>query len=259
MKYKKIAECPAELQAAIELANAVSAREEHFLPDAQESVSLELIKTELERFPGLYSYLLEETEKRIEKMPFVVSHYDVRRTLITLENYSDFFESRKILRVTASYCQFFFKYPQGSVTSDSFSKQSFTQNIVLRIDGRRIDFAGIGITEILRKVDAKRLRICPICRDVFWATRIEASTCLKKRCSNNFHQRKRRIKEYETRLKGLSQKLEAEIIKLEKQQNKVVPVKCLVEKQKVIVRGLTEKREELTEKIFVEKGKNDGL
>lgn len=282
MKYKKIAECPAELQKAIKLANVVSVREEHLLPDAQELVgkylaseiykkdghcaefkakeaSLEVIKTEIERFPKLYNYLAEETERRIEKMPFTESPNDGRRILITLENYIDFFESRKILRATANYCQFFFKYPLGSVTSDSFSKQRFTQNTVLRIVEGRIDFVGSRITEILRKVDAQRLRICPICQDVFWATRVEARTCLKKRCSNNFHQRKRRIKEYEARLNGLSQKLEAEKIKLEKQQNNVLPLKGLVGKQKIIVKELFEKKAELTEKIFMEKGKNDGL
>lgn len=50
-----------------------------------------------------------------------------------------------------------------------------------------------------------RLRECPICLTLYWAKRIggkrnEASTCEKKRCSNTFHQRKHRMRQYEAQL-----------------------------------------------------------
>ncbi len=290
MKYEKIAECPTELFKAVELANAVSVGDEHFLPDAQnllekhiaiekaaitrenrrifeinvdeeraewkaKEFTLEVIKTEIKRFPKLHSYLFEESEifKNINPSDLI------RRTYIIFESYIDFIESRQTLRFVAQGCNFFLNYGEGSSMAFSKFARDFTQPLYFRIIENRIVFVASKIIELLQNIDARRLRICPICRDVFWARRIEARTCPKKRCSNNFHQRKRRIKEYETRINDLSQEIEAEKLKLEKQQNNVVPLEDLVRKQKIIVEKLNDKKEVLTEKIVKEKGINDNL
>ncbi len=71
----------------------------------------------------------------------------------------------------------------------------------------KIDFES-ELIQVLRGVDAERLRVCPICLEIFWAKRKEASTCSKKRCSNNYHQRKLQIKELESRFDNAFEKLE---------------------------------------------------
>ena len=102
-------------------------------------------------------------------------------------------------------------------------------------------------TSLFNKYDVsfERIRICPICSSVFWAKRIESSTCSNRKCSNNFHQRKRRIKDYEERLVEESKKLG-------KLQKNLSPKNNLVTKQSKMV-------EELSKKIEVEKNKNGNL
>ena len=104
---------------------------------------------------------------------------------------------------------------------------------LLIIKNGTVDFES-ELIQVLRGIDAERLRICPICDEVFWAKRIETSTCSKKKCSNNFHQRKLRIADYEKRFDEaleVYKKLEANLS----------PENSLVEKEAKKVNKLIEK------------------
>lgn len=118
----------------------------------------------------------------------------------------------ELLRAVAEDCQQYVKqkFP-ATFTANYFLKQrtlqkgflprlSFTKDV-------KTNFQDDLFIKSLQGIDAKRLRICPICKDVFWARRIEASTCRDKRCSNNFHQRQLRIRDYEKRFDKEFEKL----------------------------------------------------
>jgi len=90
------------------------------------------------------------------------------------------------------------------------------------------------MVEIFERYDLpiERIRLCPICENIFWLKRIESpnkttNTCQKK-CSNNFRRRKRQIDIWE-------EKLEREIWKLEKLRATVAPInpnsKLLIEQK----------------------------
>ncbi len=88
----------------------------------------------------------------------------------------------------------------------------------------------------------RRIRECPICNRLYWAKRLggirhESSTCQAKRCSDNFHQRKRRIRELAEALRR-EQKTLAKFIK------GLSPSNSLVTDQQRIVSKLEKKIEE---------------
>lgn len=97
------------------------------------------------------------------------------------------------------------------------------------------------IVEIFERnnLSLKRIRQCPICKDIFWANRIDAPTCIEKRCSNNFNKKKSRFREDEERL-------DKELKTLEKWQLDLSPKNSLIHQQKKKVEKL---------KIKVEKNK----
>ncbi len=153
---------------------------------------------------------------------------------------------KRQLRYIAENCTDFAQNKYGSGGA-AFSKyeMDFTQTLYFRIAEGKITFAANRLVRALQGVDAKRMRICPICQNIFWARRIEAQTCSKRKCSNNFHQRKRRIKDYEKQLSDEKAKLEKLVLNLN-------PENSLISDQK-------KKVEKLTNKIKEEKIKNGNL
>lgn len=88
----------------------------------------------------------------------------------------------------------------------------------------------------------RRIRECPICNRLYWAKRLggkrnESSTCQAKRCSDNFHQRKRRIRE-------LQEALRREQKTLTKFSKGLSPSNSLLTEQQLIVSKLEKKIEE---------------
>lgn len=202
------------------------------------------------RFPRLYSYIFEEPKhyNAVSKSYFSFSPFgSIGAIAHALEKYDEFLDSRRTLRFVAQKCTLFVNKGWGETNSIAFSKfeADFTQTLYFRIIEGRTVFVGNRIIQLLEDIDAKRLRICPICKDVFWAKRIEAKTCPKRRCSNNFHQRKLRIKEYEKRL-------DKELKALEKLQSSLSAENSLIAQQ-------SEKVNKFLQKINQEKMKNGNL
>ncbi len=56
------------------------------------------------------------------------------------------------------------------------------QTLFLSITEYKIEFAPSRVVRILSGVDARRLKICPGCDDVFFAKKINAETCGEKQC-----------------------------------------------------------------------------
>lgn len=205
--------------------------------------ALEIIKDATKTFPKLYNYLFEKPDG------ISVADWYIHYTYVQnpLDAYIEYFDLRRQLRFVAGKCTAFVRKTFGETKSIAFSahEMDFTQTLYFRIVENKITFVPSKIIELLQGVDARRLRICPICDEVFWVKRIEAKTCSKRRCLNNFHQRKLRIKEYEKRL-------DVEWTKLEKQRKSLPESHALITEQ-------TMRLNKLSGKINVEKMKNGTL
>lgn len=214
--------------------------------------ALDFLEADTRRFPKLYSYLFlldgcPSLENRYDKIRFDVRAYYYKKT--AYQRYELFLQMRNDIRGIADICMNYQKTGRFVNPKSIFeqfglkkSKGHYPSDLII-IDGT-IDFES-ELIQVLRGIDPKRLRICPICKEVFWAKRIEAPTCQKKRCSNNFHQRKRRIKEYEERLNELEKAYK-------KLESNLSPENSLVEQQRKSLK-------KLIEKINREKMKNGNL
>jgi hypothetical protein len=90
---------------------------------------------------------------------------------------------------------------QGDSSQPQYIRDLFAQNSQSKLSSGKLfltsDYSAVAIEGLGAIVGTKhldRLRSCVICQKVFWAQRIEALTCSQK-CSNAFHQRKRREKD----------------------------------------------------------------
>ncbi|MGI8542826.1 MAG: hypothetical protein ACR2MD_05025 [Aridibacter sp.] len=277
MKYEKIAECPPKLEFWLDLINSVSSEFINNLPDWREikneyylrlskgiefgneitrkqidiyrdshSKALTTIKQKTKVFPELYKYVFDSPEVKNDK---------IERPH---ERYKLFCHIYKSIYRIAYFCNYERQRINGfpkEIQDTALSSFRLAVNIEIQelIDINYIYFSITSdnkivlkseLIEVLSGIDANRLRICPICNKPYWAKRLEAPTC-SKTCSNNFHQRKLRIKEYEKRL-------ESEVKKLEKLQSNLSPGNSLIYNQ-------DEKVNKLLNKINMEKQKNGNL
>lgn len=210
------------------------------------------LKEETKEFPKIYSYLFENEDFANPKNIYDEIRFDVRKyqyEKTAFYRYGIFLQMRKDMFSIAHTCMRYHK------TGEFIDKHSFFEILARKppengyhtkfvIKNGKIDFES-EIVRVLRGVDATRLRVCPICNEIFWAKRIETNTCSKKRCSNNFHQRKLRIKELEKRF-------DKEYEKLDKQRKMFADDNPLVKKQMNLIN-------KIKEKIYREQNKNGTL
>ncbi len=214
--------------------------------------AIEALKKETKEFPKLYSYLFElkdfiAPENIYDEIRLNAKKRNYEKT--SHIRYETFIQMRRDIRHIAFRCM---EYRKTGRFSDSLAilnslgwkgeNKGYLSDFVI-IDGK-IDFES-ELQKVLRGIAPERLRVCPICKKVFWAKRIEANTCQEKRCSNNFHQRKLRIIEYEKRL-------DIEFAAYKKLESNLSPENSLIEKQR-------EEVNKLIEKINREKIKNGTL
>ncbi len=221
----------------------------HFDKIYQETFTkaIESLKEETKESPKLYSYLFEiedypAIENIYDKIRFEVKTRNYERT--AFQRYTTFLEMRADIRRIAFFCMEYRKTGRFTDIRTLFERFSlkkgdtgYFSNFIIKDD--KIDFES-ELIQVLRGVDPKRLRVCPICKKVFWAKRIEASTCSNKKCSNRFHQRKLRIIEYEKRFDDLFEtykKLESSLSRenslVEQQRLKVNKLKEKINREKI--------------------------
>ncbi len=63
-------------------------------------------------------------------------------------------------------------------------------------------FSGLPLIFQKEDIPLARIRICPVCKSIFWAKRIDSPTCSEK-CLNTFNQRNTRIRKLEKELEKL--------------------------------------------------------
>lgn len=214
--------------------------------------AIESLKEKTRRFSKLYSYLFEmkdypAPQNIYDEISYKVRKWEYEKT--AYQRYEKFQQMRIDVRTIARSCMLYRKKGRFISNELTFERLGFKRRDKgyrsdFIIKNGKIDFES-ELIQVLRGIDAERLRICPICDEVFWAKRIDAPTCPKKRCSNNFHQRKLRIKELESRL-------DVQWSKLEKQRKNLPPNHVLTKEQ-------TERVNKITSKINKEKMKNGNL
>ena len=262
MRYKKIADCPGELNEVIKLVNSLpkdidfiySELKKEFdskkkaLLDAPQTgkTSFDLIKlpSEYEKkikqlLPeSVYLYTIGIFDTEFDTFSFYQGTF---AQLEPLEKLLELIQLRNLLTATAALKPRDFEVgASGRLTFQPII------NFGLSKEGYFKPFSS-PIVEIFQRNDIQleRLRLCPICKKIFWAKRTDAPTCLDKKCSNNFHQKKKRIKEYEA-------EYNRELKALEKLQLTLPPENSLIAERK-------EKTEKLLQKINEEKAKNGNL
>ncbi len=209
--------------------------------------AIESLKEETKEFPKLYSYLFEiedypAIENKYDKIRFEVKTRDYEKS--AFQRYETFLEMRTDIRKIAFSCMDYRKTGRFTDIRTLFERfglknadSGYLSNFIIK-EGK-IDFES-ELIQVLRGIDPKRLRVCPICKAIFWARRIEASTCQEKKCSNTFHQRKLRINEYEKRFdelfetyKKLESSLSSENSLVEQQRQKVNKLKEKINREKI--------------------------
>ncbi len=175
----------------------------------------EALKEETKEFPKLFSYLFEIENYPPSKNHFDEIRFDVRTwqyARTAYQRYETFLQMRVDIRDIAFECKSYRqtgRFIDNQVVLEQFGfkrrDKGYRSDFIIK--NGAIDFES-ELIQLLRGVSPERLRVCPICREVFWVKRIDAPTCPEKRCSNNFHQRKLRIAEYEKRLAKAFEKLE---------------------------------------------------
>lgn len=243
MTYEKISICPPELKELIEPLNLLppdlNQFEDYLLKLSLEfnaecfensESSFDLMDIYAEKICGLIHPELVNRINEFKKGDFINGKCQLERLInekITLITVIQAFKAFKSFNNPSQTFGF-----KKSIAVFSFYKDS------------TIQLSSFRVIEVLtrNKIPIERVKICPICNEIFWAKRIEAQPCSKKRCSNNFHQRERRIKEYEKRLSK-------EVTNLEKLQLNLSPENTLISQQ-------SNKTEKLSKKIKIEKRKN---
>jgi len=273
---RKISECPKELEDLIDSVNLVPGDLEKFESDLLElskQFNTELYgkdnptKTRMAKLLSEYgkkirNLISPELEKRIkytvEQNGFENVVFQLRRLVNERIMFRDIIQAfrmwdidynRQPYGIDAELFKLFtkdFDYDRQLVLKPTFNFSKALSAFSFNQD-TSIELLSFRVLEILTrdKIPIERLRICPICKDIFWAKRIEAKTCSKRRCSNNFHQRKLRIKEYEKRL-------DKEFKNLKKLQSSLSPKNSLITQQR-------ERVNKLLQKIKKEKMKNGNL
>lgn len=246
MKYQKIAQCPIELEELFQLVNLLP-KDVDLLRKTLTVLHLEFnqrFNANPEKFRKINNSLEEKIKKlhpelandifiSISDEGFINQKFQIERLI----------NEKKTLRaVIQNYKEFIgFNNPQATFMLDkALTTIGFNQDST-------IQFASFRILDILsrNKIPIKRLGICPICDEVFWAKRENAPTCIKRQCSNNFHQRKRRINEYQ-------QRLDKKVRNLKKQRNSLSA-------EHIVITSLEIEIQILERKIKQEKNKNGNL
>lgn len=220
------------------------------------------LKESSKKFPKLYSYLFElenypEIKNKFDEIRFDVRTSQYKNT--AFQRYETFLDMRLGIRRIAQSCMLYRKegrfIDNQAILAKLFNGRDAGYPSNFTIKEGKVDFES-ELIQVLRGIDAERLRICPICNEVFWAKRIETSTCSEKICSNRFHQRKLRIAEYEKRFDKEYEELNTSRIKLAKLRDYPAPVPALITEWEKLVEKQSISVQKLREKINREKIKN---
>lgn len=96
-------------------------------------------------------------------------------------------ELRRQLKSIAKFCTDHFnyfgnKFGKGKAIGAGFGTYEIAQIVSFSIADNKLDFRPRKLVSVLQSIDARRLKICPICDQVFWAKRLNSKTCGDKKC-----------------------------------------------------------------------------
>jgi hypothetical protein len=258
MKYKKKSEIPEELQNIIDAVNLLPQDLESFEKNINELYVqfdreyLEAIKRHDNRIRFGYEPLENDWAKiqlkYNEKLCQIVKsnllraiNYEPERNsfqnaVLRLRRLIN--EKQTLLTIVDAYRTWNFSYDRQTIYPPDFNFKKPLIAFSFNPDST-IKFTSFEILELLKinNIPIDRIRICQICRNIFWAKRIESPTC-SKRCSNTFNGRKTRIKQ---RAEKYLQQYNEQLEKLEKLKTSFNPDHPLIQKQKKLLNNLLTK------------------
>ncbi len=179
------------------LSHNLSPEEEKELDEKEKKV-LKLIDKEIERFPLLYAYIYKDTSIA------VVTNEDGSEEIFPstskkqrIELYNGFIFLRKYLTSIAAYCTLQTSDNLLPEIRDLLNEQSeFNYRFLIspQITKKTIHFKESHIIRALDGINPKRLKMCPICKVVFWAKKINSKTCGKQVCIDGLQNCKKKCK-----------------------------------------------------------------
>lgn len=266
MKYKEVVKCPSEFNKIIELVNS--------LPKNLDLIYWELKKNfdnetkslserqETDRQPQCdLVFLPDKFRKQIEQLfpkniyCYVIGVFEIGFDEWTFENHtqlqpleklSELINLRNLLIHIAKSTKREFEGWQF------FEQMTFQPLINFGLDKNECvkPYANPIVQVFERKnLTLKRIRQCPICKDIFWANRIDAPTCKNKRCSDNYNKTQSRIRKYENKLNDCLIELKDHQNKLEELRNYKSPVPGLVILQEKLIDEQKKKVEKMLRNI----------
>jgi hypothetical protein len=157
------------------------------------------LKEETAKYPKLYSYLFDlpdgTTSGNVyDEIRYVSRKYQYEKSAYL--RFETFQQMRTDIRKIAQSCMSY--QETGNFTDNEavlerlgFKRQSrgHRSNFVIK-DGV-IDFES-ELINTTRGISAERLRICPVCDEIFWAKKTNTKTCGKDNCVNGLQNRKKK-------------------------------------------------------------------
>lgn len=219
MKYKEVIKCPDDFKRIIELINSLpkdvyltySELKKDF--DNEKTSLAERQKTDRQARFDLFSLPYKYNEKIKQLFSESINYYvigifetDFDNLIFNQGTFAQLEPLEKLLELIAlknllsqiaklTLREFDVAHPDTRLTFQPLISFGLDENGCVK------PFAN-PLLEIFQRynLSLKRIRLCPICKDIFWAGRIDAPTCQKKRCSDNFNKKQQRIREYELTL-----------------------------------------------------------
>lgn len=172
-KYKKISDCPIELQLVIDLVNRLPALGDN---SNESGIKLrDIITSELFAKYEVYGDIRDLYEAK----PRLIAISQVNKKEMDEYGKNAFTKSGMPLDDKRIYLQE--KIDEGHVIDATYTLDD-KGNLRPRISGLGRLFEKYNIPVI-------RIRSCPICERIFWAKRLDAKSCGTKQCSDLFSQR----------------------------------------------------------------------
>lgn len=140
-----------------------------------------------------WDFLQPAVKKICEPYPKLLKHIDRHNapendfTIDVSSEYFMFLDDRVDIRNLIETAQDALKTGRSSVVTDSRPGSNFMISVSVSDEGKFEVFSR-SFLQAIDGVDAKRLKMCPICDAVFWAYRLNQKWCSKK-CSNFHHQK----------------------------------------------------------------------
>jgi hypothetical protein len=188
--YKKVSECPPELEKIIELVNLLPPGVDEMLSNIQTSAEARDQARQILN-PKIIEYLFgyEQTLASLYR-PFNL--IKAKNLLLTLSEMSRRFAS-EFQNNPSDVNRLYITYLQS--LSDNNANWYFSTHLSFDSSNGVIKPVKNELFEIFEKykIPFYRIRSCPICRDFYWAKKTNSQSCGRKKCIDDLQNQKKKL------------------------------------------------------------------